>query len=101
VRSPTSGPTVSTSGPSRSAATEDSVARVASTVRCRVVVPAAVTATGVCAAIPNSVSPLATSARWETDACRTSTPGVAATRGQSTPVRTSASRCVDPMGTPA
>ena len=51
------------------------MASVASTVRCRVVVPAAVTATGVCAASPNSVSPLATSDRCEAVACSTSTPG--------------------------
>ena len=77
------------------------MASVASTVRCLVVVPAEVTATGVCAAMPNSVSPLATSARCAAAACSTSMPGAAASRGQSTPVRTSASRCVDPSGTPA
>ena len=77
------------------------MASVSSTVRCRVVVPAEVTATGVCAAMPNSVSPLATSARCEAVACSTSIPGAAASRGQSTPVRTSTSRWVEPSGTPA
>jgi hypothetical protein len=101
ARSPTSAPTVTMSGPSRSEASAAIVAMVPCTVFWVVVVPLAVTATGVCAAMPCSVSAEATSGRCEAVACSTNVPGAAARRAQSTPARTSASRCADPSGTPA
>src|SRR4051794_25332564 len=100
-RCPAAWPIVTISGPTSSPASFATFSSVVSRVRWVLMVPFAVTATGVAAGTPLPVSADAASARCADDACSTSGPGAAASAAQSTSPRTSTSVCVPPSATPA